>query len=939
MIINRLLPFVLILVSVSLYKSQTKVFGYVKNDVGGYIEDADVEIKGSSYSVTTDKIGYFQFVDLSVGSYTIAITKPPFEVYHLDFTIKEGDRRKNLGNIVLSLNTSSLDQGFTILEDVDDYEEAGSQSTVGLLQSSRDVFSSIASFDLGFYWFRPRGLDSRMSDNMLNGVSTIRSDNGMVDFSAWGGLNDITRYPEISQNHSPFEYSFGGIGSTFYKNTRASEYRKGNSLVYSLTNRNYTNRISYRYSSGMNRNGWAFTGMFARRWAEEGVQEGTFYEAPSGYLGIEKKINDKHTVTLNAIGSDYKRSTSSPSTQEVYDYMGIHYNAYWGWHDGEKRSERIRTGFMPLIQLNDYWKINEKSSLWTGVSYQFGKEKSSRLNTYKAENPSPIYYRNLPSYWENIDNPTQTQLENISIYKERWENKDPSYTQIDWHKLYRKNLHNFDQNYGGRKAVYYLENNVKDNRIWNISTHYSNNLTDRTKLILNLSYHNYYSEQYAEVKDLLGADFVLNIDSFAKDNLGGELNALDSDITKKKGEKIGYDYIYRREAFQFNPSVKFSTKYIDAFFSTLVGYSDNSREGLFKHYIYDDSYGRSASKNFWDLGIKGQLNYKISGRMFLLYNGAYFSQAPYLKDIFINPSYSNMMVQDIKSVLIGANDLSFIISSPSIKLRFTSYLINTRRDTEIQRYFADGISVSLLNEDEQSQMDNRALVTQILSNVDKKNMGLELGIQANITSTITANALASIGQYTYNNNPNLHLSSDTWMANNSSNGYVDFRKSYLKNYKQGGTPQQAFSLGIRYNNSKYWWVNANWNLLRESYLSPAPATRTDIFVRNPSTNSPYSGVNSDELKRVLKQVELPEAFFFNASVGKSWIFGKYYFAISASVNNILNNHKYISGGFEQTRYMNYRDYVKDFDRETPNFAPKYFYSQGRSYFINAQLRL
>ena len=82
--------------------------------------------------------------------------------------------------------------------------------------------------------------------------------------------------------------------------------------------------------------------MAARRWAQEGIQEGTFYDAISGYIGIEKKINDKHTVTFNAIGSDYRRSTSSPNTQEVYDLMGVHYNSYWGWQDGEKRSERVK---------------------------------------------------------------------------------------------------------------------------------------------------------------------------------------------------------------------------------------------------------------------------------------------------------------------------------------------------------------------------------------------------------------------------------------------------------------------------------------------------------------------------------------------------------------------------------------------------------------------
>jgi len=935
MITKRLLSLVLILVLVSFYRSQTKIFAYVKDTEGRFVEDADVELKGTPYSVTTDKIGYFQFMDLSAGLYTIVVTKPPFDTYYLDFIIKEGDRRKDLGSITLVLNTYYIDQGFIILDDAEQHEESNSQSTVGLLQSSRDIFSKISSYDLGFYWFRTRGLDSRSSDNMLNGTSMIHSDKGMVDFSSWGGLNDITRYPEISLNHSPSEYNFGGVGSTFYKNTRASEYRRGNYLVYSNTNRNYTNRISYRYSSGMGSNGWAFTSMFARRWAKEGIQEGTFYESPSIYLGLEKKINDSHAVTLNAIGSDYKRSTSSPNTQEVYDYMGIHYNAYWGWHDGEKRSERIRTGFMPIFQLNDYWKINENSQLWTGISYQFGKEKSSRLNNYKVENPSPIYYKNLPSYWANKGKLEQNQLENISIYRDIWKSKNPEYTQINWYNIYRRNLQNYDEVYGGRRALYYLENNVKDNRILNLSTHYLNNLTDRTKFILNFSYNNYYSERYAEVKDLLGADFALNKDPFSKDITGGNLNTLSSNVTKGKGEKIGYDYIYRRGAFQFNPSLRFSTKYIDAFFSTLVGYSTSSREGLFKHYIYNNSYGKSASKNFWNFGAKGQLTYKINGRMFLQYNGAYFSRSPYLDDIFVNFMYSNMISPEVRNVLINANDFSYIVASSNFKLRLTAYLINTYRDTEVQRFFADGISHALIN----SKIDDRALVTQILSNISRVNMGIEFGILANITSTISANALASIGQYTYSNDPDLHLSSGSWVVDSNPTGYLDFGKSHLKDYKQGGTPQQAFSVGIRYSSPEYWWINANCSYLRESYISPSPSIRSEGFVHNYITNSPYEGVTTDELKRVLRQVELPEAFFLNASVGKSWILGKYYFSISASVNNILDNEKYVSGGFEQARNMNYRNYVEDFDKDTPSFAPRYFYSQGRTYFINAQLKL
>jgi hypothetical protein len=193
----------------------------------------------------------------------------------------------------------------------------------------------------------------------------------------------------------------------------------------------------------------------------------------------------------------------------------------------------------------------------------------------------------------------------------------------------------------------------------------------------------------------------------------------------------------------------------------LVGYSTNNREGLFQHYLYKDSYGKGADQNFWNFGLKGQLTYKLNGRMFLMYNGAYYSQAPFLNDIFINARNSNAVSPNIQSTIINANDLSYIISAPSFKLRLTGYLINTMNDTNVQRYFANGISFNTLDDAGQEiQGDNQAMVTQVLSNVNTRNMGVELGIQVKITPTLTASGLASIGQYTYTNNPKLYFASD-----------------------------------------------------------------------------------------------------------------------------------------------------------------------------------
>ncbi|WKS95074.1 TonB-dependent receptor [Riemerella columbina] len=926
------------LLPASFYYAQTTVYAYVKDANGKPIENAVVDVQDSNEDAKADKIGYFQLVDLMPGHYQIMVSQPNFEKKFLEFDVTANEKRKDLGVITLYSNLNGSDLGVVLLDDANDTDEASIQPTLGLLQSSRDVFSSVAAYDLGFYWFRPRGVDSRTSNVMMNGISMVNADRGNVDFSQWGGLNEVTRYPEIAVNHSPSEYAFGGVGSVVYKNMKASEHRKGVQLTQSVTNRNYRYRTSVRYSSGMNRNGWAFTIMGARRWAQEGIQEGTFYDAYGTYLGIEKKINDQHTLTFNFIGSPYRRSTASPATQEVYDYRGVHYNAYWGWQDGEKRSERVKTGFQPLFQLTDYWKINKDTQLWTTLSYQFGKTKASRLDWYNVQNPSPLYYKNLPSYYAGLDNPNPADLEQWEVVRNRWLDNDQKYTQIDWERLYRTNL---NQKLNGGQAAYFLVNDVTDSKTWNVNTHLVHNLTDRTQLFLNLSYQNYISDQYREVKDLLGADYALNKDSFASSNqpkLSGLFNDGEEDTHKKVGDKIQYDYTYRRQEVKINPAVKFSTGRFDVFLSGLAAYTSNSREGKFNHYLYSNALGKSGDYNFWNLGLKGQIIYKIDGRNFLVYNGAYYSQAPVLNNLFINARTNNATIPNIKNTVISANDISYMMATPFVKMRATAYLIDTENDTNVQRFFADGIKLSDVDADGNATNTKSAFVTQVMANVNRRNMGVELGAEVKVSPTITVNGIASYGQYTYTNNPNVYYASDAAGVFSNGLSYKDYGVSYIKNFRQGGTPQQAYSVGIKYSSPKYWWVGVNWNYLGDNYLDPSPLLRSDFFLYNANTGTPYAGATEEEYRRLVQQVKLAPAYFFNINAGKSWMIGKYYILLTASVNNLLNNTKYATGGFEQARNVNFADFKKDHDRAYPYFAPKYFYTQGRSYFVNLQFR-
>src|SRR5690606_11514791 len=141
--------------------------------------------------------------------------------------------------------------------------------------------------------------------------------------------------------------------------------------------------------------------------------------------------------------------------------------------------------------------------------------------------------------------------------------------------------------------------------------------------------------------------------------------------------------------------------------------------------------------------------------------------------------------------------------------RVTGYYSLLRDASEISFFYADGISV-------QGRSATTAFIQEVLTDIDKRNIGAELGIEAQVTPTIKLKAAAAYGQSTYDNNPELYITSDD---------FVDpqfFGKSYMKDYKVAGGPQQAYQLGFEYRDPNFWWVGATTNYFSNAYIDVSP---------------------------------------------------------------------------------------------------------------------
>lgn len=896
------------LLPASYYYAQTTVFAYVKGQDGKPVERAEVDLEQSVDDVTADKIGYFQFVDLKPGHYLITVTKPNFESKVLEFDVTADEKRKDLGVIVLD-NSLGTDAGVVVIDDsATDTEDGGSamQPTVGLLSSGRDAFQNVSAFELGAYWFRPRGVDNRFEDVMFNGVSMSKNDDGRIDFNNWGGLNDVTRYPyENVDNITPSEYAFGNLGGVAYYNTRASSYRKQTSLAYSFTNRSYLHRAMATYSSGMSKSGWAFTFSGSRRWGDNAIIDGVYQDAYAYFASVEKKFSERHSINFTGFGSPTYRASNSPNTQEVYDIMGKDYNSYWGWQDGEKRNSRIRKVFEPMFMLTDYLKIGKNSNWINTVSYQIGSDARSRLDWFHAADPNPTYYRKLPSFGNYTADEFRAQ------------------SQIDWNSLYSANYLN-NQNMDGsqRGAVYTIVEDVNRDKTFNFASHFDTRLKENWKLNINFNYQNLRSDNFRRVKDLLGANFAYNLNAFNNDV---QYNTDDANTEVRVGDRTQYSYELLKDHYSLNVSSEVDFNKFNVVASIFSSYSQSQREGDYRSGIIafkDNSKGKSKVYDALDAGIKGKITYKINGKNFIVYNGAFFSLAPTLNELYINPRAVDYLTPGVKNQVINSNDLSYIMRGQVLKLRLSAYYTTISNSTEISRYYA-----AVSNE----TGSVNTLINEAMSGVDKRYMGAELGFDVKITPTLNATGVASVGEYKYTNTPQVYSFDDL-------NNFRSYGSANIKDYKVAGTPQKAFSLGLKYNSPKYWWVGASANYLMDQYLDFSALNKTAAMYTNPLTNDPYEGVTPEIIQQLTRQTKFDDQFMLNANAGKSFLIGKYRMGISVSVNNILNNRNYVTGGFEQGRAANFPDVLEESQRQTPYFGPKLWYDRGTTFFTNVYLR-
>ncbi len=876
------------------------------------LQNVTISVKGHNISQTTDANGVFILQNLPNGKHILVVMVKGYETQN--YPIMLFGKTINLG--IIMMYTNELEEQdlstITITDDELNDETSVADNIAGLLQFSKDVYLRSAAFEWSSSFYRIRGLDSENGKVLINGIEMNKLYNGRPQWSNWGGLNDVLRNQEFNSFLTPSRYTFGGLLGATNMNVRASKARPGGRITYSSSNRSYQHRIMASYVSGVNKNGWSYTIAAGRRTGNEGFVDGTFYNANSVFAAIEKKINDKHSINFTSIYAPNKRGKSSPNTQEIFNLKDIKYNEYWGLLNGKKVNSRVKEVVEPILLLNHYWVFNKNTSLNTNIAYQFGKVGNSRLDYTFGVNPSPAYYQNLPSAF--------LEDGNVSGAYEAAQNFMND-GQIDWERIYDANITN---NITKTAAAYILYEDRNDDTQLSINSIVLTEINDNISFNGKIEFKKLKSKNFAKIKDLLGSTVgYLDFNRFGNSADQQQNNLQNPNRVVGLNNTFKYNYNLESQVINAFAQVQFKYNKVDFYVAGDISKTSHQRDGLYENGSFPGnlSFGKSAKPEFTNFGIKAGTTYKITGRHLVDFNAGFISKAPTIRNTFSNSRGNNNIVPNLESKKMLSVDISYILRSPIVTAKLTGYYIGIQDATEISFFFADGLSGI--------GGDDNAFVQEVLTGIDKKHFGAELGIEAQVTPTIKLKGAANFGQYTYDNNPNLKLTSDAF-------GSVDLGESKLKDYKLATGPQRAYSFGFEYRDPDYWWVGVTGNYLTNIYIDIAPLTRTKNFYLD-TDNLPFNDYDPIVAKELLQQERFDDYFTLNAIGGKSWKIGDYYIGMFVSINNILDK-EYKTGGFEQGRNANYRTLRDDNNNPKKVFGSKYWYGRGTTYFLNVNFR-
>ena len=774
-----------------------------------------------------------------------------------------------------------LEQAYTFTEAQLGEEDGGTQN-VTVISSNRSVYANEVGYRFSAARFKYRAFGPKYDDIYINGNPSNDVERGEFRYSFVGGLNNQTRSQETALPFEDNNFSMSGMSGSSNYNFRPSSFATGQRASIAGATRNYNTRLMYTYNTGVQENGWAFSGSLTYRWGQGlGYIEGTSYNSLSYFLGAEKILNSQHSLSLVTWGNPTERGTQAASTDEMYWIANNRlYNSLWGYQDGKKRNSRIVKDFQPAALFTWDWKIDRQTKLVTTLLGRYSMYSNSRLDYNNSTNPSPDYYSNMPSYFYDVYAPFdgdrsdqalanwQSAYDYLSAAKEN--------RQVPWDKLYYANKMAELQ---GSSAMYYVQRYHDDQLSLSLASYLDKQLTKKSWFHGGIHLSTNKGMHYETMDDLLGATSFTNTNSYVVKNYGKDAKETQYDLNHpnrevKEGDRFGYDYNIFVNKAQLWGGYTLDLGRAHFFVNGRVAGTTIQREGKMRNGLApDNSYGKSKTAKFLDGGAKASLHYNVGRGHAFLIGAGYELKTPAPRTAFQAAQVNNDFVKDLKNEKVLSAEIGYQLKTSRLKGNVNFYYSHLGDVTEQSMYYMD---------------DKHSFTYVSLSGIEKEFYGVELGLNYKVNDELNVKALGTISDAKYVNNADV-----AYMLSEDGRTYYD--KVHNEGMREGCTPLSAFSLDLSYH-ANGWYIDLIGNYFDRIYLYYTPVTRYESRLKynNDGTAKDYSTLPD--------QAKGHGGFMLDASIGRQFYLKQgRRIGFNLILTNILNNMNIVTGGREQSR--------------------------------------
>ena len=758
-------------------------------------------------------------------------------------------------------------------------ERLGSQEFPEILKSTPGVYVTKDGGGFGDSKINIRGFKSENVAMMVNGVPMNGMENQKVYFSNWSGLSDVASSIQVQRGLGASKIASPSVGGSQNVITKTTDAKKGGFVSYAMGNDGY-NKILFSVSSGLSKDGWAFTLLGGKDW-RDGYIQGTESEGYTWFASIAKRINDNHQLSLTAFGAPQwhnQRNNQNGLTikewQRVKQYMGddspYKYNPTFGYRNGKAYNSSRNSYHKPQISLNHLWQIDHRSSLSTALYVSIG-----RGNGYSGTGDSE--YRNK---WYGASN---------GLVNNDFRRPDGTF---DYDAVEALNA----ESTTGSKMI--MSKMMNDHMWYGLLSTYTTKFGEYFDFYGGIDVRYYKGLHQNVITDLFGGSYF--VDSYNRKNVLAANNPVGG-TPEYINEKLGVgDVVYRDyDGFVMYEGVFGQLEYNQDKLSAFVsGGISNTGYWRYDRMYYSKDKAKSSAKNYLAGNVKGGINYNLDDNNNVFFNAGYISRAPMFQNTFINSQSSHERNPDAKNEKIMSFEVGY---------GFRSSIFSAN----LNAYYTKWIDKALY--DSGTSTDTKERWTMNMLGANANQMGIELDFSAKPLRWLEVTGMFSWGDWRWNGDASGYLFNAQGQIMKDTRGGVVTDMSTAEQYKYkikmdnvsvGGSAQTTAALGLNIRPMKNLRVSADWNFYARNFAD------YEIDAGEAKQEEPYL---------ISAPWQIPSYNTFDLGASYTFDFGKIRATLSGNVNNVLDQ-EYIADAYDG----------KNHDWET---ATRVLYGFGRTYSV------